>query len=182
MHAVQALGELTGGARLAAEAVGDAHQPERQVGLVQHLAGVVAAQGDLGRAYEAEVLFRERVDVALAVGRADGGVTNHRVQVGPVLGPGAVFHLVVILPILTAIAPARSVPRIDAEVLRRLQIRPPERDFLVEIDVPERQAGALGGNHVGNVRRDRHAVRHLAADGGEKTFLGGHGHRSLVLS
>ena len=65
VHAVQPLGELSRGSGLATEAVRDAGQPEGQGRLVQDLAGMVAAQGDLGGADQAGALALDGVDVGL---------------------------------------------------------------------------------------------------------------------
>ena len=57
MDAVQPARGPAGGAGLGAEAVADAAELDRQLFGVEHLAGVQAAERDLGRGDEAQVVF-----------------------------------------------------------------------------------------------------------------------------
>ena len=73
MDPVKSLGELAGGARFAAEAVGEAGKTQRQVLLVEDGAGIIAAKRYFGGADEAAPLALDRIDIGF---RAAGVETD----------------------------------------------------------------------------------------------------------
>ena len=71
MDAVQPLAGPAARAGLGAEAVREADILDGQLRLVEHLVGVHAAQGDLGRADQAQVRILDGVDLGLGPARRE---------------------------------------------------------------------------------------------------------------
>jgi hypothetical protein len=71
---------------------------------------------------------------------------------------------------------------IDAVVPAGVETGPPDGNRLVDEDLPGRQACQADGNHLPEIRRARHVVRHAAPQGREDSLSPGHEDEGSIVT